>query len=319
MKQSIYFIYGEEGFSVEEEAKRLIGQDPSLEKEKYYESFSMSKLFDTTAMLSLFAQNKIFILKNPYFLFKAISDDEIELFKKVCQQIVANEHKMIIYVIEKKVDMRKKIAAFLKKNVNISEFNSFKAWEQDKVISWLNDYVRAKGKQIEQKALFALEETAGNNLRQLAQEVDKLLVYLGERENISFEDVKTVSMGTSINIFDLLESLQQKNTKKIVSNIQDLLKSGEDPIKTFGFIASNIRLFYQILYLSNARKSFQEIAKATGKNPFYIKRLETTLIKNYNLLVLKDTIINLAKLDMEIKSGKIKPEIALFLAFNKFN
>ena len=49
------------------------------------------------------------------------------------------------------------------------------------MVNWLSSYVSQKGAAIDDKALYALVDLGGKNCRHLAGEIDKAMVFLGDK------------------------------------------------------------------------------------------------------------------------------------------
>ena len=243
--ENLFFLFGEESFLVEEEVNALESKYQNFEKNIIPSKYSFDELFSAISTGSLFLTPKLILLKNPWFLFEAINDNEYKKFENILQAIKANtENRIIIYAIGKKVDQRKKTVKAVKGNALCKEFVSFKDWEQSNVLSWLEKRISAQNKTITQEALFILEQIGGTNLRQLALELEKLVVYLGNRDQITAKDVLVISSANAqASIFHLNEAFKQRQIKKILSIINIMLKNGEDPIRLLALLSSNLRFY----------------------------------------------------------------------------
>jgi DNA polymerase III subunit delta len=315
-ESAIYFFYGDEAFLIEEAVSDLKRKLPSHSKERLSDKFSTNDLFNIASTTSLFSEPKLILMKNPWFLFDAVSEKDAEKISEIIRSLKANEeHVLVIYVMGKNVDQRKKLAKFLKKEASLNEFSSFKAWEQDKVLSWIDRRFKKYGKSVDRNALLALEQIGGVNLRHIALEIEKIVTYLGERKQVLLDDVLSLSSsGASASIFHFNEAMKAKNLSKVMEIASLLLKNGEDPIRLLALIASNVRFYFQILCLSEQALSIQDIARSLGKNPYYLKQVLPHVKNKYSVSSLKNAFSLLNKKDIEIKSGKINAKAALSLA-----
>src|SRR5690606_17532964 len=69
-------------------------------------------------------------------------------------------------------------------NVTVTEFGELKTWSRggpSEVAQWLQDRAVRRGISIEPRAIQALADLAGANLRTLAGELDKLALFAGDR------------------------------------------------------------------------------------------------------------------------------------------
>lgn len=307
----LVFIYGDEPF-LAEEAVRII-QKNSKDYQLFEGQFDMGKIEHALQNTSLFGFSTTLILKSPWFLTKALSDVEAKQLQDLFSVIPSSPHTVVVWASDK-IDQRKKLVLYLKKTAKCQEFVAFKDWEQDKIIKWVQQRVTGLDKTLEPKAALALEQLGGTDLRYLANEIDKLHVYTGDNDRITFEDVQAVSSQAVGRIFQLSESLKQKQVAGVLDALSKLFDNNEDPIKLFALVLSNLRLYVQILACIDRGESVQDMAKTLGKNPYYLKQLVPFITKSFKLPVLLNAYINFSKRDVLIKTGQLPPKTALELA-----
>ena len=313
LKNNIYYLYGEETFLIQEKVQELKAKYAAYSPETFSDKFNLETLFHTVSTISLFTTPKIIFIKNPYFFKEKLDDKTFKLFQKICQNCLQNNFILVLYQTAKSAGKRLKIKDYLKKETNALEYKSFKNWEQNKVLTWLKTRVQNLGYEIEHNALLALTEISGTNLSQLATEIHKITVYLGQRKKITLEDIKAMSASPESSIWDFTETLKNKNTKQLVGITQKLLQNNEDPIALLGLLTSNIRLYYQILTLFKQKQSLPQIATILGKNPFYLQKIYASIKNKYQLSELENMFAVLSQKDLEIKTGRISARSALEL------
>jgi DNA polymerase III subunit delta len=307
------FIFGDESFLVEEDVTRLMAPFSTNEKDTFEGVFDMDSLVQASSMSGLFATKKMIILKNPWFLSKAVPDSDIDKLKHFLSTSEEAGHYVLIYQLGS-VDQRKKAAGILKKQCQVTHHQVYKDWEQDKVLQWITARGKSIGKTVSRDAALALEEIGGTNLRQLAGELDKCAVYIGDKDTISADDIKALCASATTSIFDFNEAMKKHNRSQMILSLTRLLEHGEDPIMLLGLTTANIRLYTQLIALSAEGLRPDAIAKAIGKNPYFIQKLIPEVKRSYTLDALKEAYTILADTDVAIKSGKKKPKVALELA-----
>jgi DNA polymerase-3 subunit delta len=307
----LLFIYGDEPFLAEEAVRDI--QKKSGEYQLFEGQFDMGKIEHALLNTTLFGFSTTLILKSPWFLTKALTDIEVKQIQDLFASVPASPHTVVIWAAEK-IDQRKKLVAYLKKNAQATEFVSFKDWEQDKIVRWIQQRMGTLGKTIEPKAALALEQLGGTDLRFLSNELEKLHVYTGEQTRITFEDVHAVSSGAVGRIFQLSEALKARQLGNALEALTRLFDSNEEPIKLFGFIVSTLRLYLQILCVMERGESIQDMAQTLGKNPYYLKQLVPAVKKSFTRDKLQSVFLMLRDKDVAIKTGQIAPKTALELA-----
>ena len=141
----------------------------------------------------------------------------------------------------------------------------------------LEDYFNHKN---EKTLLFFISD------KEKLDERKKLILYKDNEKNITIEDVKkVVSKPLEDNIFKLLGAITENNKKQIFDIYEDILNTGEDPIKILVMIANEFRLIYEVKIMNNLNE--QELSNSYTK-----EKLEIILNK-------------LSDLDYNIKSGNV--------------
>ena len=119
---------------------------------------------------------------------------------------------------EKKVDGRTGLAKLLKKQ---AEVLTTKKMYDNQLPDWTNELVHSKGYEITAKALVLLVDHIGNDLNRIKNEVEKMLVNLGDRKKINEDDIeKYVGVSKEYNPFELQSAVVQKNLPKAMRIIQ---------------------------------------------------------------------------------------------------
>ncbi len=103
---------------------------------------------------------------------------------------------------------------------------------------WLRGMCRDRfGKQLQPDAQSLLVELAGKELGLLEQELAKLAAYVGERSEISAEDVRTLVGGwTAETVFQMTGAMQAGNVGLALKHLDRLLSAGEAPQRILGGI-----------------------------------------------------------------------------------
>lgn len=298
---------------VTEAVASLSAKQPGITPDYFKDVVDLLLLEQCVQTQDMFNPQKLILIQNPHFLTKALSDKDLDRFKSIIQFAATSPHTVVIYMLEKSVDGRKKAVSFLKKNAQSQEFKAFKDWEQDKVFGWIKQAVQKLGKTISPQALPALEQNVGLNLRELNSTLQIIATYIGDTQEITVADVETMcSRGTS-SAFKLTDAMQKNNSQATLKSISALIEAGEDPIRLLGLVIANTRLFTQLLLGLKDGQRADQMAKSLGKNPYYLKKLIPTVQKNHTLAQCLDRYQTLSQTDLSIKTGQLKPKLALVL------
>ena len=269
----------------------------------------------TNAMTMPFlADKKGVVIKNAKFLTadQTISDQEADKLINFCE-MKFDQTVLVIQVPSDNLDFKGKLAKYLTKNIINKKFVI-----NDKTFD-VYDYVRKQlakhNLKIQPFALTQFINRANSNMDNLNNELQKLIYYsynLGEiNADIVFE---VISREIEDNIFDLVNSLLEKNQEKVFKVYYDLI---DHNVKTTQILAVVASKFLEILYtkaLMNIKYSKADIEKFFG----YSSGRVYYMMKNASEVsddVLFENIKNLEELDFNIKSGRIDKDLGPELYF----
>jgi len=175
---------------------------------------------------------------------------------------------------------------------------------------WITTRAKAKGASIDRKAVAELVALIGNDLQQIDSELEKLAVYC-QGQPISAGDVKElVSLAREAVIWDLVDSIAQRNLKGAMDTLRRLLNEGEPPLRIFGLIVREYRILLQIKDMDDRRSSEDLILARLGLQPWMLRQ-RAGAIAATSVERLKSIYRMLLDIDVEIKTGIQDPEAAL--------
>ena len=305
---NIYLIYGDEDYFIDKEIKKI--------KEKYKDydlinydmlETNISSAIEDASMISLFSSNKLIICNNCIFLTGSKCDIDHDIDSLLKYMKINSDCILILVVNSDSLDNRKKIVKELNK-CNVIKCLKLKDYELN---NFIKNYCKDNGYTIDNNALNLFLNKLTDNLYILSSELDKLFIYKNNK-NITKSDIELVtSKVINTNIFDLINSIVEKNIDKSLELYDDLLIISEEEIKLIVTLANQFRLIYQVKTMYKSGFSELDISKKLEIHPYRIK-----LANNINIS-LDDCLLYLKKLsvlDEDIKSGKIDKKVG----FEKF-
>jgi DNA polymerase-3 subunit delta len=205
---------------------------------------------------------------------------------------------------------------FYKTLSQIAETVEFNPLYEDQVPAWIMDRVKSYNLKIDQNALELLQNSVGNNLSDLANELEKLYSFLGKRERIKLEDVKVVVGQTkTTNVFELANSVGRKDSENPLFILEKLLLAGERPPAIIYWLTQHfIRLIKTRGFDSN--KIAIPLSTYLGIRPFFVRDYKSQA-QNFSLEELEEALLLLYQADLEIKSNRLPNKLALELLIYK--
>ena len=200
---------------------------------------------------------------------------------KEFQQMDKKELFPLSFYVEKPLNST--ILVFVNKNKTIDKkfldkvnksgiiFESAKLYE-NKVIPWIDKYVRDKGFSIENSATNLIFECLGNNLQKIANEIDKMSINLKEGTQITQSNVANhIGVNKDYNIFELQNAIGKLNHTKINRIVDYLLaNTNENPIQAM--LPNLFAYFVKIAMVSQLKdKTNESVVSAIGVSPYFAK------------------------------------------------
>ncbi len=264
----VYWLEGEEDFYIDEvmeyaEHHILSEQDAGFNLSVFYgKDAQWSDVINACRRYPMFAERQVVLLKEA----QQMRDiDKLESY-------IENPLSSTVFVVsykEKKVDGRSRLAKLLKQK---GELLSTRKMYDNQLPDWTNQLVQSKGYGITQKALVLLVDHIGNDLNRIANEIDKVLVNLGERKNITEDDIeKYVGVSKEYNAFELQGAVAKKDISKAIRIIQYFEANPKAaPIQLV--LPSLYNFFSKTFMLFGVQANDEKaIADALGVNPFFVK------------------------------------------------
>ncbi len=179
--------------------------------------------------------------------------------------------------------------------------------------AWIQDRVRSTGGgtgQMSTEAAALLAALIGPDLRLLDIEIDKLLLYAGDRM-VTTEDVQLlVSHAREASVFDLVDSVGRRETGRALRLLHRLLDDGEPPLKLLALLARQIRILIQLREIGERETDPREVARQLRLHPFVVQK-GLTQAHNFELAQLEAAHERVIQTDWAIKSGRSDAVLAL--------
>lgn len=193
----------------------------------------------------------------------------------------------------------------------MTQIKMFPLLKSQQLIQWIERRVKEMGGSISSQAVSLLVRFVGNDLWIMANEVDKLILYAGERR-IEEGDVRSiVSYTQESNVFAMVDALLELRTSTAQTLLQQLFRQGMAPAQLLVMISRQVRILFQVKDMRVRKKSRNEIQNALGLTSDFLFRKAWEQSDKYSLLRLRELYHRLLDTDISIKTGKLEGELAL--------
>ena len=298
-----YLIYGLENYLIDEKIKEIkvktkVEEDNIITYD--LSNDSIESVLVEASTVSMFSDKKLIICDNAFFLTanKSLSEEELDDLTKYLENSFEDVY-LIFIVRDEKVDSRKKITKLITKISKVFDCNKIESY---KLSNYISDYIRDKGYSISSSTVELIISKVGYELSNIIKELDKMFIYKGEDKKITKEDVEDViTNNLEKNIFELTNAIVNREKDKINTIYNQLIKSGEDPIKLIVTLSNQFRLIIQVKLMRSGGYSEKEIVTTLKEHPY---RINLAMKSTYNIENIKNILLKLSNLDYEIVTGK---------------
>lgn len=264
----IYWLEGEENYYIDKvmdfaEHHILPESEASFNLTVFYgRDANWADVVNACCRYPMFAERQVVLLK------EAQQMRDIEKLESYIEKPLASTIFVVSYK-DKKVDGRSRLAKLLKER---GVMLSTKKMYENQLPEWTSELIQSKGYRITQKALYLLVDHIGNDLNRIDNEVNKMLVNLATRKNITEDDIeKYVGVSKEYNPFELQDALAKKDVTKAIRIIQYFEANPKaGPIQLILPTLYNLFSKTYMIFGQSARDE-KTIATNIGVNPYFMK------------------------------------------------
>jgi len=179
------------------------------------------------------------------------------------------------------------------------------------LLSWTNERLSSFGKGISREAGEYLIANAGLSLRDIANELEKLMLFAPDKKQYSEEDVLgLVGSSRVYNVFELQKAIGAGNTAKSIEIVHHMLSNEGNAIMIISML---LRYFMALFRLQDAQTQGSnpyEIAKIVGINAYFLPEYQSAL-RHYPPMKLARAMYLLRNADLTLKTSSQSPTFVL--------
>lgn len=273
---SVILLTGSEQFLKQEALAKL--KSSFLDEESkdfnfniFYAASTQAKKVLECARTAPFLGKKRFVLVRGPEDF-SISDQDLIL------SYAKSPHRQTLLVLEARQDKSGK--GFFDRIAGFSRVISCRPLKENRLFFWIEAQAKSRAKRITKEAVRVLVENLGSNLSLIANALDVLVLYIGEKEAIEAADVaRLVGPDLSSSAFELFDCIRRHDKETAFQILDSLLKEGVNSSQILGAFA-------------------HKLISEKG-------RLDASLFEQ--------ALLELQKTDRDIKRSRLAPRVALEL------
>jgi DNA polymerase-3 subunit delta len=301
----IYFLSGEEPFFIDM-ISDYIEKNAIAEHERsfnqivlYGKDVTVGAVLNNARKFPMMAERQVVIVKEAQSILD-LGKEEAQLLL-ISYLVNPLPSTILVFVYKyKKLDGRTALSKELEKrtvHVKSDKVSDYK------LTQWIEEYFRGLGHSIDPRTAQLLNDSIGNNLEVLTNEVDKMLINFKEPTKFTNDHIsKFVGINKDYNNFEFMKALGFKDVIKANKIIAYFIQNpkAHPVIPLFSLMYS---YFAKITIIHQSRKkgiNDMQLAGVLGVPPFFVKEY-VTAARNYNLGKVIDIFHYLKEADLRYK------------------
>jgi DNA polymerase-3 subunit delta len=122
--------------------------------------------------------------------------------------------------------------------------------EEGEAVKWLNESAAQQGAKLDPDAARELVDSLGGDMMMISNELEKLLLYVGEKKRITLGDVETMVLAAKQRtLYELTEALSSHNRARSLEILDSMLSTGDGDEAAIGHLYMLARTFRQMLVI----------------------------------------------------------------------
>ena len=312
----VHFFFGNDEFAIRKQVDKfaLKFTDPTSAgmntSRLDARTVSENELTNATASMPFLADQRLVVLENVSKRFSGL--DGHKKFAAFLETVPAFTRLVIVEPeeIKEREIPNHWLVKWVAKNAEKAEYKGFMLPRQREMPNWIVLETQRQGGSMEKAAAMRLAEMTGEDTRQAALEITKLLTYVNYAHAIGLEDVDAVSIVTaSVDVFDLVDALGSQNGRQAQKLFHRLLED-KDAFEVFGMVVRQFRLLTLARDVMDAGGTLEDVTEALGLHP-YVAGKSFQQARNFTLENLKGIYHRLLAMDEASKTGGMPLEASL--------
>ncbi|MGH3148044.1 MAG: DNA polymerase III subunit delta [Rubrobacter sp.] len=176
-----------------------------------------------------------------------------------------------LVLVGKKLGSREKLLAAVKKS---GEAHNFEQPKGKALVKWVVGHARKLGLDLPEDVAEDLTIRCSGDKMRLLRETEKLVLFVGDGQ-ATHEDVAVLcSPDVQSNIFAFVDSLAAGRTDRAIKLLDDLIETGEPPLRLTFMIRRQFQLVARARALLEGGASQGDVARELKVPPFVARKLE---------------------------------------------
>ncbi len=265
------------------------------------------KLIDLAQTLPFLAERRVLIIEDSG-LFKKGGELLADYFKDMAQTAY-------FVFAEQEIDKRSRLYKAVREVGRLAEFT---VQSEATLQRWVAGMAAKERKRMEDRDIRYFLEKTGTDMANIRTEMEKLLCYTLEREQITAEDVDEIcTRHVSNQIFDMVGAVAEKNGKRALELYYDLLALREPPMRILFLLARQFNLLLQVKLCKKKGCDNRTTAERTGLREFLIGKYAAQAAR-FETEGLREALNACVEAEERVKTGKMDDVMSVELLIVRY-
>ena len=264
----VYFFFGEDSFSIDTSVSELnAALKPFLtsdfDKETFYaDEKPLSEVIDFALVFPFGSEKKFIIYKE----FEKARD------KKSLQSYIESPAEFTVLLIIHNGSIQNADTVLYRTLLEKNFIYEAKELKGNNLINWLVDYCEVNKKTLNFENAQMIVDIVGENRSMLEAQLDKIITFIGDKVEITLEDIRALSSSLKeYSIFDLEDAIGKKDKARALKLAFNLLEKGKEPTFIIHMLTRYFTGLARVNEMTELKINDYAAARIVGTHPYYYR------------------------------------------------
>jgi len=219
----------------------------------------LTEILDRARTPSLMAPFQVFFIRGVKSLFgRGSNEEKLAAIEAYCNN--PNPDALLIFVADhisipadaRRMDMTDKeryerIRETLGQFCGIVELSRV---EESEAVRWIGEYCTGRGVKMDNDGARELVDALGGDMMMVSNELEKLILYVGEKKRITLGDVETMVLAAKQrSLYELTDAISAKDRVRALETLDAMLSTGDGDEAAIGHLYLLAKTFRQMLVI----------------------------------------------------------------------
>ena len=315
--KNLYLCYGKEDYMKKKYVDNIKNKiiDPTYEimnlESHDGKGLGIDQIIEFSETMPFMSDRRLMIIKDSG-LFKSGKKEESTKFADYIDKLPTT---VCIVFMESEIDKRMSLYKKANKNHVVVEF---KTPSDKELVAMAKKELKRYGVKMSNPVVEYFVRVVPPGMESIINEIKKLASYKDDGD-ITKEEIDMVcTQSLDVRIFELVKMLGNKDTKGVLEIYSNLLEMKESPIGILAMMARQFRMILKVKYMRQKGHANPSIVSRTGFRHFMVTEC-VRQSPNFTFKQLEGAIKECLEADEAIKTGMMRPELAVELILIKYS